>query len=195
MDVYEAIEKRRTIRGFSEGVSEELLRKIILAGTRAPSSANRQPWEFIIVDDPELTDQLAEFKYQQNRRIPPKLFGKGVTQADIETGAQTQRRTYRNCTVVAVCHKKGFEADISTWICIENMALAATAEGLGIVPSSLWGEHKEAAEKLLGLPEKYGLTTVMLIGVQKEDLKEKTPAVRRRPDFSWLHRNRFGVAP
>lgn len=36
MDVYEAIEKRRTIRIFESGVSEEQLRKIILAGTKAP---------------------------------------------------------------------------------------------------------------------------------------------------------------
>jgi len=46
MDVYEAIEKRRTIRIYKNPASEEQLRKIILAGTKAPSAVNRRPWEF-----------------------------------------------------------------------------------------------------------------------------------------------------
>ena len=41
MEVYEAIEKRRTIRVLKKRVSEGQLRKIILAGTKAPSAANR----------------------------------------------------------------------------------------------------------------------------------------------------------
>ena len=45
MDVYEVIEKRRTIRIYKNPASEEQLQKIILAGTKAPSAVNRQPWE------------------------------------------------------------------------------------------------------------------------------------------------------
>ena len=75
MNVYEAIEKRRTVRAFKKGVPEERLRKIIGSGARAPSAGNRQPWEFIIVDDPNLIDQIAEQKYQQNRRLSPLGYG------------------------------------------------------------------------------------------------------------------------
>ena len=191
MDVYEAIERRRTIRAFTQGVSEELLRKIILAGTKAPSASNRQPWEFIILDDPKIIDQIAELKYQQNRR----MSGPGSTQADTDKRALQQQKAYQNCSVVAVCHKGGQGEAKSTWMCIENMALAATAEGLGIVPSSFGGEHQEAVQKLLGLPEGYELATVMLIGVQEGLSRENFPGVPQRPEFSWLHRNRFGSAP
>jgi nitroreductase len=76
-------------------------------------------------------------------------------------------------------------------MCIENMALAATADGLGVCISIFREEHKMALEKLLGIPEDYELATVILIGVP-----DTIPAVREigmlRPDFSWLHRNRFG---
>ena len=75
------------------------------------------------------------------------------------------------------------------------MALAATAEGLGIVPSTHWAESKEAVKKLLGIPEGYELATVMLIGVQEGYPNEKYPVPPRRPEFSWLHRNGFGSAP
>ena len=59
MDVYEAIEKRRTIRIFKKGATEAQLKKIILAGSKAPSGGGSQPWEFIIIDDQKIIDQLA----------------------------------------------------------------------------------------------------------------------------------------
>jgi len=189
MDVYETIEKRRTIRGFTKGVSEEMLRKLILAGTKAPSAGNRQPWEFIFIDDPKIINQIAEQKYQQNRTIAPRP---GATQADVDEAATRQKRIYQNCSVVAICHKEGFEQAASTWMCIENIALAATAEGLGVVPSCFWNNYQEAVEKLLGIPEDYELTTVLLIGVQEGYLGMEYPGRVRRPDFSWLHRNKFG---
>ncbi len=194
MDVYDAIEKRRTIRVFSQGVSEEILRKIISVGTKAPSAGNRQPWEFIIVDNPKIINQIAEQKYQQNRIISPNP---GETQADVDEAALKQKKAYQNCSVVAVCHKEGHEQAVSTWMCIENMALAATAEGLGIVPSTFWqeGKYQEAVEKLLGIPEDYELATVVLIGVQEGYPNKKYPDITNRPDFSWLHRNRFGSTP
>lgn len=64
MDGYQAIEKRRTVRGFTKGLSDEQLRKLILAGAGAPSAGNRQPWEFIIVDDDNLIEQITEQKYR-----------------------------------------------------------------------------------------------------------------------------------
>ena len=58
MDVYEAMEKRRTIRSYKKGATEEQLRKIILAGSKAPSAGNRQSWEFIMIDDPKIIEQI-----------------------------------------------------------------------------------------------------------------------------------------
>ena len=69
MNIYEAIEKRRTIRSFTRGTTEEIIRKIIIAGTRSISAENSQPWEFIIVDDTQLIEQIAEHKYQLNLTI------------------------------------------------------------------------------------------------------------------------------
>jgi nitroreductase len=181
MELYEAIEKRRTIRGFTRGTTEEVVKKIIMAGTRAMSADNSQPWEFIIVDDPQLIEQIAEHKRQLNASIHPK----GV--------ADQQKKAYKNCNVVAACYKEGGGYHWSMWSCIQNMALAATAEGLGIVPSTLWGGHQTAVEKLLGLPDGYRLATMVLIGVQRGYPRAKTPQILRRPEFSWLHRNRFGT--
>jgi len=213
MDVYEAIEKRRSVRVFEQDVSEEQLRKLILAGTKAPSGSNVQPWEFIIVDDPRIIEQIAEHKYQQtlkmridrvildDPRIIEQIYQQTLEKHLSRQGAVRQRAAYRNCAVVAVCNKKGhgigrkpwmnIENIASTWMCIENMALAATADGLGFVISILREEHKVAVEKLLGIPEDYELTTIVLIGVKGEVPGERRGGVR--PAFSWLHKNRFGT--
>ena len=182
MDLYEAIEKRRSIRIFKQGASEEQLRKIILAGTKAPSAANRQPWEFIIVDDPKTVDQLAELKYQQNRRIAPR---EGETQDDVEKKALHQKKSFEHASIVAVCNQTGQSA--SAWLCIENMSLAAVADELGSVIVSYWEEYQKEAQKILGIPDGYELRCLMKFGVPGE--APSTP--QRRPEFSWLHKNRF----
>ncbi len=205
MDVYKAIEKRRTIRTFKQGVSEEQLRRLLLAGVKAPSGSNVQPWEFIIIDDPKIIEQIAEYKYQQSvKMVLDKMAlkeSKTVERTYQQTMATGQKNAYRNCTVIAVCNKKwhgigrklwmNTENIASTWMCIENMTLAATADGLGIQISILREEHKIAVEQLLGIPEDYELATMLMIGVPAKVPREREFGVAR-PDFSWLQRNRFG---
>jgi nitroreductase len=181
MDLFEAIARRRTVRGFTSAPTEETLRKIIMAGAMAASPDNRQPWEFIIIDDLKIIEQIAEHKYKQNS----KMYSGPI--------ALSQKNAYKKCGVVAMCYKKGPANHWCAWMCVQNMALAATAEGLGIVPSTLWAEDQATVEKLLGLPEDYKLATMVLVGKQKG--YPKVPKVKRRPEWSWLHRNRFSTKP
>ena len=191
MDVYEAIEKRRTIRIYKEGASEEQLKRITLAGTKAPSAANCQPWEFIIVEDQKIIDQLAELKYQQNRRLSPSRYGEKAGQDEVEQRALRQKKSFQNASIVVVCNQSGQAS--GAWLCIENMSLAAVAEGLGSGIATYWGEHEEEVEKLLGITEGYKLTALMKFGVPAEEgiPRDKIPYAPRRPEFSWLHKNRF----
>ena len=56
-------------------------------------------------------------------------------------------------------------------------------------------DSDKAVEKILGLPDEYELATVLVIGVPVSMPKEKEePRGGDRPDFSWLHINRFGSA-
>ena len=211
MDVYEAIEKRRTIRNFKQGISEDQLRKLLLAGVKAPSGSNVQPWEFIIIDDSKIIEQIAEHKYQNSLKMridQMVLDDPGIIEMICEQTleplslqrAMGQKNNYLNSTVVAVCNKKGhgigrkpwmnIENIASTWMCIENIALAATADGLSVQISILREEQKIAVEKLLGIPEDYELATMVLIGVKGEEPGERRGGAR--PAFSWLHKNRFG---
>jgi nitroreductase len=181
MDIWEAIKKRRSVRAFKGPVPETTLRRIILAGSKAPSAGNSQPWEFIHVHDNKIIDQIAEQKYQMNSRFAGEEAGR------------LQRNTYQNSSVVAVCYKSGGLSNIAAWLATLNMELAATAEGYAGVTSTLVGDYKAAVEKILGLPEGYELATVMVLGVPAVMPKQRQGGVER-PDYSWLHVDRFGSA-
>ncbi len=183
MELYEAIEKRRTVRIFKQGVTEAQLRKLLAAGAKAPSSSNKQSWEFIVVEDRKLVDQIAELKYQLNRKFAP---GPGETQKDVEARALNQKKWFANASVVAVCTKGGDVA--SAWLAVENISLAAVAEGLGSgIIAFGSGEEKKAVEALLKLPAEYGLVCILKLGVPEVAGTKPT----MRSEFSWLHTNAF----
>ncbi len=182
MELYEAIEKRRTVRIFKQGVTEAQLRKLLAAGAKAPSTRNKQSWEFLWVTDPQRVAQIAELKYQYNRKFPP---GPGESQQQVEERALNQKQWFANASVVAVCTQGGDVA--SAWLAVENISLAAVAEGLGSGIIGFGGPEKKAVEALLGLPAGYELTCVMKFGVPDGPVT-KPPM---RPEFSWLHTNTF----
>ncbi len=50
MELWEAIRERKSIRVFKpDPVPRKLIEKVLAAGLEAPSSANMQPWEFMVV--------------------------------------------------------------------------------------------------------------------------------------------------
>ncbi len=182
MELHEAIEKRRTIRIFKAGVTEAQLRKLLAAGAKAPSTRNKQSWEFIVVEDRARVDQIAELKYQYNRKFPP---GPGESQQEVEERALNQKRWFAHASVVAVCTQGSDVA--SAWLAVENISLTAVADGLGSGIIGFGGEEKKAVEKLLGLPAGYELVCVLKVGVPEGPVAK--PAMR--PEFSWLHTNSF----
>ena len=182
MELHEAIEKRRTIRIFKQGATEAQLRKLLAVGAKAPSTRNKQSWEFILVEDRKRVDQIAELKYQYNRKFPP---GPGESQQEVEERALNQKKWFQNASVVAVCTQGGDVA--SAWLAVENISLAAVAEGLGSGIIGFGGEEKKAVETLLGLPSGYELVCILKLGVSAGPVT-KPPM---RPEFSWLHTNTF----
>ena len=66
MDIVEAIKGRRSIRAFkNKKVAQETVEKLLDAARWAPSAGNIQPWEFIIVQKPEIKRALVEAALDQ----------------------------------------------------------------------------------------------------------------------------------
>lgn len=184
MDLYQAIDKRRTIRKFKNPASEEQLKRIIAMGTKAPSPRNTQSWEFIIVDDPELIENISEVKYLVSRENKPR---EEQVPPEQEKAAQVQKDSFANASLIMVYHSEGTTHAAGAWCCIQNMLLAAVAEGLGTKISFFRGGAVQDINKLLQVPEGMELAAAISIGVPAEE-----PGPRElRPERSWLHRNRF----
>jgi len=59
MEVITTIKERRSCRSFlTEPISDELIEKILEAATWAPSAANNQPWEFIVITNQEVKNRI-----------------------------------------------------------------------------------------------------------------------------------------
>ena len=53
MDVYQCIRSRLTVRDFKpEPVPEGVVRRMLLAARWSPSARNRQPWNFVVIQQP-----------------------------------------------------------------------------------------------------------------------------------------------
>ena len=183
MDIYEAIEKRRTIRRFKAPATKEQLMRIITAGTKAPSGTNQQRWEFIVVDDPGLIEKISERKYVLNRGNKPR--GEEAESPEKEKGAQMQKESFANASHIAVYFKEGGAGE--AWMCLENMSLAAVAEGLGSRVAAFGMGADKDINRILKVPAGYELAAVLSIGVPAME-----PAPRKlRPEGSWFHLNQF----
>ena len=60
-DFYKKIKQRRTVRDFSNRpVPKEIIENCLLAAGTAPNGANKQPWHFAVVTDPEIKKKIRE---------------------------------------------------------------------------------------------------------------------------------------
>ncbi len=69
-DFYELIKSRRTVREFSDRpVDRKVIEQCILAAGTAPNGANKQPWHFAVVSDPEIKSKIREAAEEEEREF------------------------------------------------------------------------------------------------------------------------------
>ena len=73
MDCIQAILERRSCRNFlNKKVEEEKITKILECGFYAPSPVNKQPWEFIVVENKQYNDRLIEISSKAKKNAGEK---------------------------------------------------------------------------------------------------------------------------
>ena len=66
MNIFDLFKSRRSIRSFkSEDIPNEYIKKILEAARWAPSAGNIQPWEFIVIRNPETKREIARAALNQ----------------------------------------------------------------------------------------------------------------------------------
>lgn len=173
MDLFEAISTLRAMRRLKpDPVSDAQLWTILDAAVKAPSGANRQPWNFLVIRDPDTKRKLAQYYLDGWNRIYGPL-------RDFALANPATAGTYRSAahlaqhlaevpvlilaTVQVQAIAPGSPPGASIYPAVQNLMLAARALGLGTTLTTLHREHEAEVKELLGIPE--GVDTMALIPV------------------------------
>lgn len=161
-DLYDVIARRRDVRAeFSgEAVDCDVLRRVLQAAHEAPSVGHTQPWDFVLVADPDTRGQFAEHVETERRtfaeQLPPerretfeRIKVEGIRESGL--GVVVTYDPARGGQHVLGRHAIADAGLYSTCLAIQNLWLAATAEGLGVGWVSFYRE--EFLADLVGLPD------------------------------------------
>ncbi len=169
MDAMEAILTRRSIRKYKAApIPESLIHALLDAAMNGPSSGNAQPWHFVVVTDRKILDGIPKFH----------PYSDPVKEAPL---------------AIVVCADLHLEKNKGAWVqdcsaAIENLLIAANAQGLGAVWLGVYPyeERVNGVRKLLGLPEHVITLGIILVGYPAE---KKPPANRFKQER--VHQNKW----
>ncbi|MDP4090699.1 MAG: nitroreductase [Bacillota bacterium] len=169
-ETLQVIRNRRSTRAFkSEQIKEEELQEILQAGIYAPSANNGQPWHFTAVQNKELIDSLNEGFKALVRKSPDENLRK--------IGENEKFHVFYNAPTVIFLSgdKNSPSADVDCSAAVENMLIAAEAEGIGscwigFIAFLLNSEEGRDYLKELGIPEGFRQIHAVALGYKKVNI-------------------------
>lgn len=191
-DFYQVVHRRRDVRDEFTGapVSPEVLRRILDAAHAAPSVGLSQPWDFVLVRDVSTRRAFREHVLRERAIFAQQLEGQpaatfsrikveGVLESSL--GIVVTYDPARGSPAVLGRHAIADAGVYSVCLAIENLWLAATAEGLGVGWVSFYRE--EFLRELLNIPPRLRPVAWLCVG-PVFDLHH-TPDLERH---GWRHR-------
>ena len=170
MDVFEAINKRRSIRKYkNKQVEKEKIFKVLEAARLGPSAANNQPCHFIVVTDSQVRESLkAAYSADWLLKAPAII----VVCAD-------PRQSWRR--------RDGEEFwKVDGAIAMQNLILTATDLGLGTCWIANFSENE--LKGALNIPKDFKVVAITTLGYSDE---EKRPATERKPLEAIVHSEKW----
>ena len=180
MDVFRAIERRRSVRKYKPSpIPEEDLKRILESARLAPSAHNWQPWRFVVARNPEarrLLTEVSEKFIADAGCIVAALADPG---ARVMSGPLARPRS--------ACVRRNAEwLKMDVMIAIEHMVL--TAESLGYGTCWIRTLEDDEVKRILGIPPEMLVVALLSIGVPDEE-----PSPRPRKAFDEIfYEEKFG---
>jgi len=135
---FETVFHRASVRSYGpKPIPEAAWEQLLRAAMAAPTAVNRQPWEFIIIENRATLDDLADaLPYAKMAKEAPGA----VLVCTLPSRAHQQRLEYAVIDASAAC---------------ENLLLAADALGLGAVWTAVYpqADRQAVVRRILGIPE------------------------------------------
>lgn len=169
----ENILTRTSVRQYdtTRTISPDTVETLLRAAMSAPTAVNKQPWQFVVLDNREAIDSLSEYlPYAKMLEHAPLAI---VTCGDLTQAIEGEGETY-------------WIQDVSA--ATENLLLAAHALGLGAVWTGVYpiAERVAGVQKALAMPDSIVPLAVVPIGY---------PAMEQAPKDKWkpekVHYNKY----
>ncbi len=171
--VYKSIYSRRDVRGQfkPDPVPDDVLARIIKAAHHAPSVGFMQPWNFLLIKNPQVkqsvhdiflkaNDEASDMFEPEESAIYKKLKLEGILESPINL-VVTCDRERSGPVVLGRTHDKSM--DLFSSVCaVQNLWLAARAEGVGVGWVSIF--NKKALKQALKLPKSVTPVAYLCIG-------------------------------
>lgn len=175
--VYRAIFSRRDVRKdfLPDPIPEDTLRRILLAAHHAGSVGYMQPWDFLVIQHAETKQAVKNLFVQANHAAALQYQGE---KADLYGGLKLEGIQEAPINICVTCTRdRGGpsvlgratvpETDLySTCCAIQNLWLAARAEGIGVGWVSIL--DYDALKTLLGIPQSVWIIAYLCVGYVKD---------------------------
>lgn len=165
-EFYKIVDKRQSCRKFDteKTVERLVINRILDAARQAPSACNAQPWHFIVIDDPELKNKVAD-------AASARLLGMNhfTKQAPVHI-VVVEEKVNITSGIGGMVKDKHF-AFLDIGIAAAHICLAAESEGLGSCILGWFSENK--MKKLLNVPDNKRIVLDIIIGYPAQPLREK----------------------
>ena len=175
MDFFDVARTQRAMRRLKpDPISDEDLWTILETATMAPSGGNRQPWNFIVVRDPEKKRKIGAWYLEAWE----KAYGRSARRCE---PTPARARTYNSADhlarphggvpvlIIATINKGQFAIGptlgASIYPAVQNLMLAARALGLGTTLTTLHKLHEDDVKQLLGIPDDVETMALIPLGV------------------------------
>ena len=184
-DFFALVKTRRSVRRFKSGpVPRETVEKILEAARYAPSGGNSQPWEFVVVEDPDMKKALS-------KSIGLQIREEVKADPTIARGIAVQPFLYTAPVLIIVCGDPRLREAYPAWMdrdillrqslsnCVYTIQLAATCFALSTAWATIQGGPTESeVKKALGIPNGYTVDHIVPIGYADEEAEGKQETLR-----------------
>jgi nitroreductase len=157
---YDVLTTQRACREFApDPVADDVVTRILTAATHAPSAENSQPWRFVVVRDEEKRAAIAALATKvwtggARQHSAPKLAPNILEDVD---RSMTGGAMAGAPVIVVVCGDPAntfpSAMESSIWPCVQNLLLAAHAEGLGSSLTTMATLIPDKLRALLDVPD------------------------------------------
>jgi len=203
MDLFETMENCRAMRRLKpDPVPDDMIAKILQAGTCAPSGGNAQKWRFMVLKDRKVKEAVAVWY----KKAYDEVIGPRYSTVAPPPGVSPEQFKRQNAAVayltdhfaeapvwIVACLEDGPNpgpmSGASVYPAVQNMVLACRALGLGTTLTTRHMLHQKEADKALGLPDGVHSYAILPIGWPMV----KFGPVRRAPLASVVYQDRWGA--